>query len=202
MAVTSGARRQSYYVPAAQLATTFRDAMKLLPRILPMLVTAILALPALAAAKAPGVIAPPGDSAISQYVEVVPNDMGVSPPAAGTAAKGIVHTAALTPRQQRRLDRLGRNGRALAVIVAATAQPAGGDPGPRTAAARSETSHAAAASHVRLSAAGAPSALSLLLHGAAGGGGSGGVGLLLPAIMLGAALGVVATVVLRRRTSL
>jgi hypothetical protein len=185
--------------------------MRIFSRILICLTALGLTLPAVAAAKQPATIAPPGDSAVSQYVEDVPTAKGGTPsgPPAGS------HTGTLTPGQARGLDRLGPNGRLLASVVNATA------PSPATAAGSGQTGGSAATSaggsRRSDAAAGSPGANAGIgaaqaltasgtrspaasLASAAVGGGLGGVGIVLPAIMLAAALGAVAWSVRRRRT--
>lgn len=184
------------------------------------LATLALGLPALAAAKGPVTIAPPGDSAVSQYVEVVPGDTGASATQVGGGQAG-----AITSGQRAQLDRLGANGRALAAVVDATAPqhisasdaPAGtgasdrragtaasGGAGPPSAGEGAGALPGALtgtdASGV-LSDAGARSTPSLILDAAAGAGTS-GLGIFLPAMILACALGVVAHAVRRRRSRL
>jgi hypothetical protein len=174
-------------------------------RILTSLATAaLLMLPATAAAKPPAALAPPGQSAISQYVEVVPNDMGSTPTHPGRAPTG-----ALTSGQRRQLNSLGADGRTLADVVDATAQPA--VPGSAETRAdlrvgrsqrRGESSGTAiGGSGVpggQLSGPGTRSTVSLLLSAAGGGGG--GLGVLLPAIMAVAVVGLVVRAGRARRT--
>jgi hypothetical protein len=200
-----------------------------LTRISIALATLALGLPALAAAKGPITIAPPGDSAVSQYVEVVPGDTGASPTRVGGGQAG-----AITSGQRAQLDRLGANGRTLAAVVDATApQPIFASDGPagtaapdgpgRTATSDRRAGTAASGEAGRPSAspgAGAlPGALtgtdafsvlsnaearstpSLILDAAAGSGTS-GLGIFLPAMMLACALGVIARAVRRRRSRL
>ena len=187
-------------------------------RILMALATLALVSPALAAAKGVVTIAPPGDSAVSQYVEVVPGDTGASPPQAGGGQGGPI-----TSGQRGQLDRLGASGRTLAAVVAATApEPIAAADGSAWAAAsdrrgRTATSGVAGrrgagpgagvspgaltgtdTSRV-VSGAGAPSAPALILDAAAGGGAS-GLGIFLPVIMVACAVGVVAGALRQRRS--
>ena len=169
-------------------------------RILTSLATVtLLMLPVTAAAKPP-VLAPPGQSAISQYVEVVPNDMGGTPTRPGGAATG-----ALTSGQRRQLNNLGADGRTLAAAVDATAQPAvSGSAETRAdlqvggSQRRGEPSGGSGVPGGQLSGPGARSTASLLLSAASGGGG--GLGVLLPAIMAVALVGAVVRAGRARRT--
>ena len=164
---------------------------------------ALLMLPATAMAKPP-VLAPPGQSAISQYVEVVPNDMGGTPTRPAGAPTG-----ALTSGQRRQLNGLGTDGRTLAAVVDATAQPPvsgsvetranlrAGQAERRTGSTGTATSRSGL-SGGQLSGPGARSTASLLLSAAGGGGG--GLGVLLPALMAVAVVGVAVRAVRARRT--
>src|SRR5271165_2620249 len=71
----------------------------------------------------PNYLAPPGNSAISQYLEVVPTAGGPAPPRDGAGP-----SRALTPAQQRKLGALGGAGHVLASVVAATTPPAASTP--------------------------------------------------------------------------
>lgn len=180
-----------------------------------LLVLGALVLSGTAAAKPPTTIAPPGDSAVSQYVEDVPTDRGAtpSPPSAGSQG------GALTTGQARRLDGLGSQGRVLASVVNATAPAAAAGSSRARGAGDSSAagSGGAAAAGVgfgrggssggagtgsasALPLAGGRSPASLLVHAFVGGG-AGGLGIILPAMMLAAAFGAVAWSVRRRRTA-
>jgi len=175
-----------------------------------------LALPATAVARGRATVAPPGDSGITQYLEVVPTAQGGSPPrAAGGAGGGTTggQGGALTASQQRQLNALGPDGRTLAAVVDATAPQSLGVPVPGRAANGSASSVGGRGAGVGARASGAdsvpaaslPSAsgsspASLMLDAAAGRGG-GGLGWLLPALMLASLVGVTLVAVRRRRTS-
>ncbi len=194
-------------------------------RLLGLLIAVTVLLPAPAGAKPRAVLAPPGDSAVSQYVEDVPTDSGATPtPHLGTAQSG-----ALTSGQGRSLDRLGPDGRLLLAVVEATSPPTvGASPAGRNeitagsgrgskavggtepggagtdgavtdgAVTDGRTGGRAADSTLAgvLTGADARSPASLIL-GAAGG--SGGLGILLPAIMLAIALAAFRWALRRRR---
>lgn len=66
-------------------------------------------------ADASRVIAPPGNSGVSQYVEVVPGAGGSTPVGSHPA-----HGPVLTPAQRERLEAAGRSGKALASFVQQT----------------------------------------------------------------------------------
>jgi hypothetical protein len=192
-------------------------------RILAPVASVLLLLPAAAGAR-PRVLVPPGDSAISQYVEVVPTDMGATPPGVGATQGG-----ALTPAQRHRLDQLGADGRTLVSVVDqtapapiagsapprsqasaagarpastvgnASAAPGAGTGAPdRSAAARAHSSNGALAPSL-LAGAGARSPISLIADAATGGGG-GGLGIWLPAILVAAALLALTAAIRARRT--
>ncbi|MGO9959546.1 MAG: hypothetical protein ACLP50_26815 [Solirubrobacteraceae bacterium] len=203
--------------------------MRSLSRLLVLLATLSLALPAIGAAK-PRVLAPPGDSAVSQYVEDVPTDSGSTP----TSDVSGAPSGALTSSQRGRLDHLGADGRLLAAVVDTTTPPApatvtaldgarptdrasarlrrghrspglaagdrttgdGPSAGDRTTGDGPSAGTDTVARSLRGVAVGSPA--SLVLSAAAGDGG-GGLGILLPAIMLGSALGFGAASVRRRR---
>ena len=166
--------------------------MKPILRTLIPVIIVVLGLPATAAARGFKTIAPPGDSAVSQYVEVVPTAAGGTP-----AGSGAPQTGALTPAQRQALAQAGQQGQNLAAIVEATAPPAArrstGKPGQTGAPAGT-----AAAPAANLSAGGAPSSAALLAA-AVTGGGNGGLGVFLPGIMLAGVVAVIARLVFRRR---
>jgi len=173
-------------------------------RLLPALVAlTLLAVPAGAgAAPASQTNAPAGNSAIDEYLETVPSVTGSNgprPPRSG----GESATGALTAAQRKRLQQAGPAGRQLASVVDATAPVAAATaPAPAPAPARTKP-------HKRTPAIPAPTAqgrspVAEVLNAATGqgggGGGGGGMGVLLPAILLGSLLGVIALVAIRRRS--
>jgi len=154
-----------------------------MPRVLSVLVALLLiALPSAAIGQTPQTNAPPGNSAIDEYLETIPGATGNQrprqPAAGGGSASGV-----LTKAQRARLERLGPDGTVLADAVDATA-PAPTAP-KSTAAPLSGDGR---------------SPLSEVLDAAAGRDGGGGMGILLPAILLATLLGVIALVVMRRRS--
>jgi len=168
------------------------------------LLTATFALaPPAAAANPPRVLAPPGNSAISQYLEVVPTGTGASAPRPPGTSGGI-----LTTHQRSQLDRYGAPGQALAALVDATAPP----PVSVSSAARARFRSAVDAARTPIGASmlaprasgsspldgrSAASPVSLILDAALGGGG-GGLGFVLPAFILATAVGVGAGLIRRR----
>ena len=81
---------------------------------------ALLAVPSAAIAQQPQTNAPPGNSAIDEYLETVPGATGnrrPTPPGSGGGA------ATLPPAERARLERLGPDGKALADVVDATSPP-------------------------------------------------------------------------------
>ena len=89
------------------------------------LVVLAFALPAMAQAQAPQTNAPPGNSAVDEYLETVPGASGNPRPR--TPAPGGAAGSALTAAERARLERLGPDGKTLADAVEATA-PAPGRP--------------------------------------------------------------------------
>jgi|GEM_PF-3270695 len=156
-------------------------------RLVPALVALVLLFtPVGALAQAPQTNAPAGNSAIDEYLETVPGATGNqrprSPAAGGTSGADSVLTAA----QRARLEKLGRDGKALADAVESTSPPsttsAKGTAQPATTDGRSP--------------------LSQVLGAATGEDGSGGgMGALLPGILLASLLGAILLVVVRRRSS-
>ena len=141
---------------------------------------ALIALPTGAVAQTN---APPGNSAIDEYLETVPGATGNQRPRA-PGAPGGTSKPTLTPAQRARLERLGPDGKALADAVDATApsdaKVSGSAPQPPTAEGRTP--------------------LRELIDAAGGNDGGGGMGMVLPAILLATLLGVIALVVVRRRS--
>ena len=123
--------------------------------------------------------APPGNSAIDEYLETVPGATGNQIP--GKSGAG---GAALTAAERARLERFGPDGKVLADAVDRTTSV-----GPKT-----DSSTAFPAAEGR-------SPLSEALDAAVGRDGGGGMGVLLPAILLAALLGVIALLLARRRSA-
>jgi hypothetical protein len=158
-----------------------------MPRVLSALVALLLiALPSAAIAQSPQTNAPPGNSAIDEYLETVPGATGNQRPRSG----GDPSDATLTPAQRAKLERLGPDGKALADAVDATAPaPAAPAGGPKSAGNAAEPSTSQGRSP-----------LSEVVDAATGQDGGGGMGIVLPAILLATLLGVIALAVARRRS--
>lgn len=144
------------------------------------LVVLALALPALAHAQAPQTTAPPGNSAIDEYVETVPGATGNTRP--GPSQDG--GAGVLSALERARLERLGPDGRALADAVEATAGT------PAKTAPKPDLLERPGRSPGRE-----------LLDVVTGDDGGGGMGLVLPAILIAALLAAITLVLLRRRAS-
>ena len=144
---------------------------------LTLALVAALLLAAPAGTLARGTLAPPGNSGIDEYLETIPKAGGNQPPRRPGDGTG---RAGLPPAQRGRLDRLGRDGRALAGLVEST--------GPRTV-------------RRRLPEATGSSPLDKAIDALGGSDDGDGLGMLLPAILLAALLGTVALVLKRRRTA-
>lgn len=140
---------------------------------------ALLAVPPGAAAQTN---APPGNSAIDEYLETVPGATGNQRPRQpGTGGEGTI----LTPAERKRLEALGPDGKALADAVDATAPAPAAKPGRK----------------IDIDAAQGRSPIIAVFEAATGQDGGGGMGFMLPVILLASLLGVIALVVLRRRSA-
>lgn len=131
----------------------------------------ILLVPATAAMAKRKVIAPPGDSAVSQYVEDVPTAGGGTPsqPPSG----GAPHSGVLTPGQTRSLHRLGPDGRLLATVVDSTAPASAGTAASSAGAGRNGATGAARGGGSRMNGAGTSGAGTAGAASASGRGASG-----------------------------
>jgi hypothetical protein len=153
-----------------------------MPRLLSLLVAlTVLATAPAAFAQDERTNAPPGNSAIDEYLETVPNATGNGRPRSADAEREAV----LTPAQRAELERLGPDGKVLADAVDATSTV-----GPKERERASEP----------LTAQGR-SPLGEVLDAATGDDGGGGMGAVLPAILLAALLGAIAMAIARRRRS-
>jgi hypothetical protein len=150
-------------------------------RMLAALVAIAMCVPAAAVAQGARTNAPPGNSAIDEYLETVPGATGNAVPRPPVAGAGTLSAA-----QRARLEQHGADGRTLANIVESTSvvprkqRPAKSEATPPDAKGRSPLTAAL---------------------GVAEGDGDGGMGLLLPAILLASLLAVIALVLLRRRSA-
>jgi hypothetical protein len=162
-------------------------------RTLMALVALALALASPALAQSPNTEAPPGNSAIDEYLETVPGAGGDSNPGPQGGDGGGATDAA-----QQKLARMGPDGRALARLVAATGPVAGGTHRTHQGGAGSAVP-ADRPVALSLTGAHASSPVGAALAAAVGRDDGGGLGLLLPAILLGSVVGVIVLVVLRRR---
>ena len=146
----------------------------------------LVAPPAAAIAQAAQTNAPPGNSAIDEYLETVPGATGnrsTRPPASGG---GGSPSRTLTPAQRAELERLGADGKALAEVVEATS------PARPTTTRKRETEPPTPQGR---------SPLSEALDVATGQDGGGGMGVLLPAILVASLLAAIGLVALRRRSA-
>ena len=159
-----------------------------MPRLLAALVAlALIAAPAAATAQTQKTNAPPGNSAIDEYLETVPAASGNARPRPPTAGGGS--SSSLTAAERARLEKLGPDGKTLADAIDATS------PERRTGAG---TPSAASGS---VSAGEGRSPIAEVFDAAAGRDGGGGMGVLLPAILLVSLLGFIALAVIRRRSA-
>jgi hypothetical protein len=157
-------------------------------RVLTALAFVALALPASAAARF-RTIAPPGNPAISQYLETVPTDKGQSPTSSGGQQGG-----ALTAQQRAALESRGANGTTLVAVVDASSPPPAASHRGRGASRHAGGGIASAA----LSDRGTGSPATSVLAAADG---SGGMGIFLPGLMVVVVVGVTASVAVRWRRS-
>jgi hypothetical protein len=157
-----------------------------MPRLLAALVAlALIAAPAAASAQTQKTNAPPGNSAIDEYLETVPAASGNSrprPPAAGGGS-----SSALTAAERARLEKLGPDGKTLADAIDATSPDSKAGSG--------------SPSKGSVSAGEGRSPISQVFDVAAGRDGGGGMGMLLPAILLASLLGFITLAVMRRRSA-
>jgi Spy/CpxP family protein refolding chaperone len=153
-------------------------------RLLPAFVALLLlAVPATAMGQSAQTNAPPGNSAIDEYLETVPGATGNQRPSAG--GEGGAGGGGLTAAQRARLERLGPDGKTLAAAVDSTS--------PARATMHKGTATPAAAQ--------GRSPLGEVLDAATGqSGDGGGMGAFLPGILLASVFGVIALVLLRRRS--
>ena len=152
---------------------------------MPRLLLALVALVALALPVTPAAAqtnAPPGNSAIDEYLETVPSATGNEVPRKPGSKPG---PSVLTPAQRAKLEKLGPDGKALVVAVEATAPPAASKP----------------AEKLDLDGAQGRSPISAVLDAAVGQDSGAGMGFMLPVILLASLLGTIALVVLRRRSA-
>lgn len=176
------------------------------PLVLAVLCLALLA-PA-AQAQQGGKNAPPGNSAIDEYVETVPGATGDRAP----RAPGKDASPALSGPQRAALERQGKEGEQLAQLVDATAPaPDTGAGAPKTTPRPSNRTPDATTPPVLAPTAGdvtaalatadrhAESPLAATLVAAVAPNDAGGLGIFLPLILLGSLVGMVALAMRRRR---
>lgn len=165
-------------------------------RILMALLVLALALPSTAQSQQTN--APPGNSAIDEYLETVPGPSGNTRPrppgqrgggSAGRSGGG----GALTPAQRARLERLGPDGRTLAAAVDATS------PAPPSNTSKNEISRPK--SDGPLGESDGRSPLAEVLGTVTGSDDGNGMGVVLPAILVASLLAAVLLVLLRRRAA-
>jgi hypothetical protein len=155
--------------------------------------TTALAL-ALAAPAAADTVAPPGNSGVDQYMEVVPSAKGPSAPA--------TQQRALSSAVRRKLQRQGADGRRLAQIVNTTApaRPAS----PKSARANAEGADPAVKHSAADRAAPLPrgdSPLASVAKAVGDGSGSGGMGPVLPLLLIVSTTVLAAVALWRRRSA-
>jgi hypothetical protein len=164
-------------------------------RALVVLVALAMALPGAAVAQTPQTNAPPGNSAIDEYLETVPGAAGNARPRPPGQSGGA---GALTPAQRARLERLGPDGKSLANTVDATS-PVPPRKAPKKALPKNGKPVARGEKAVPKSDGRSPvGEVAGTLTGSDGGN---GMGFVLPAILLAALLAVIVLVLLRRRAA-
>lgn len=171
---------------------------------------ALLLIPAAASAHQ-RTIAPPGNSGVNQYVEVVPTAGGGRPSGTipGGETGGSDHSGTLSPGTRRALARGGLDGRGVAALATATAPTAAGSSGSgpsRGSDGRGSHGHGSAAGKagnpVPASAGSSMSPLVTLGRAITGASTPGGLGPLLPVILAVIAVGGAALALRRRRDAL
>lgn len=151
-------------------------------RAITALVVLAFAWPAAAQAQAPQTNAPPGNSAIDEYLETVPGASGSKRPQPPAQNGGDGGEGTLTPAERARLERLGPDGKTLANAVDATSPSSK----------KRATDKQEPKSDGR-------SPAGEVLGAFSGSDGGGGMGVVLPAILIAALLAAVIIVLLRRR---
>jgi hypothetical protein len=154
-------------------------------RAITALVALALAVPALAHGQAPQTNAPPGNSAVDEYLETVPGATGNTRPRAPAQAGAGAGTGVLSAAERARLERLGPDGKTLADAVEATAPAT-----KKSTSTKADDVESAGRSPARE-----------LLDAVGGNDGGGGMGLVLPGILIAALLAAITLVLLRRRAS-
>jgi hypothetical protein len=167
-----------------------------LPAVLVVLGTLLLPAPVVLAA---GTVAPPGQSAIDEYLETVPTAGGgtgadKAPASGGPAAAKVIPAKAL-----KRLQASGADGEAAAALAGATAPPTpakkrSSSPSSDIAPSDVSESRGSGAASVTGSSDGLPTVVAKAVTGSGG-----GLGVGLPLLLVGIALGAAATSLLRRR---
>ena len=173
--------------------------------VLAVLAALLLALPATAGAQGDK-NAPPGNSAIDEYLETVPDASGNKPPR--RPEDPAPAATALPPEQRVALEKEGPDGKALADLVEATAPPSPA-PDPEHAAEKSGSGRPGAAATAAAANPNAraildaedraPSPLQATLAATVGANDGGGLGIFFPIILVASLLGMVALAIRRRR---
>jgi hypothetical protein len=145
------------------------------------------------ASSRPKYLAPPGNSAVSQYLEVVPSAAGPAPPRSGAKP-----SSTLSPAEQRKLAALGVEGRVLANVVAATTPPTANSALGTGLGSLSAAGIVPARVHGRMAPSGG-SPVSDVLAAATGHEVGGGLGILLPLMVAGGLTTAMAAALWRRR---
>jgi hypothetical protein len=168
--------------------------------LLAMLAALALAAPGVASA-ATTTNAPPGNSGISQYLEVVPS-------ASGNKVKGDGKTSPLNGKEQKKLQQSGSDGQALQRVVDQTSPDTPAATTPSTASKPKAKSHKTSTTKTSTSTTSDDTtterehdaqAVAAAYDSGSGGGGGSGIGVPLIALMGAAALAVGAIAVVRHR---
>jgi hypothetical protein len=160
-----------------------------MPRILPIVLCALLALPAGAAAQS---TAPPGNAGIDEYLETVPS---------GSGNKSVVPKRGsrdgLSPSTVKALEAQGADGKLAAELAASTAPATSAKP----SASGSGSGGNGSAPGVKLRDEPAQSPITAVVDAVTGASGDGGMGLLLPILLIGTSAAVLAAALARRRAA-
>lgn len=162
----------------------------------------ILLIPAAAGARV-RTVAPPGNSAVNQYVESVPTAGGGRPTgtihAGGSAGSG--GSGPVAPSTQHALAQQGADGLAASALARATAPAAGARPSNRASSTGSSGASGAGTHSMPRAGGGGSSGVAAVLKTLTGSSSHGGLGLLLPLILIVTAIGSGVFALRRRRAA-
>jgi hypothetical protein len=146
-----------------------------------------------------GTCAPPGNSGVNQYVEVVPGAGCNQPPAGpGSSSGGHSGSGHLSTSTTQTLNGSGAAGRAVVALVGSPPATSSGSRG-RSHAGKGQTNAGPGANPSSTPSTSGSNPVSAILHPILTGSGSDGLGVLLPVLLLGVVLGTLLAGLIRRR---